>query len=93
MFLGLWVLIGIISFVICEKLVTFANTEVTENTETEASISDSSNNNVEKPFVKGLSSENSHKHVRKSPRVCSNNNNTANLFYEKSQKYKNFILN
>lgn len=63
MLLGFWVLIGIISFVICEKLVVFANSEggdddddahvdvgveEEENFETEINISDSSNNNVEK---------------------------------------------
>jgi len=51
MCLGSWVLIGIISFFICEKLVTFANSRETDedgNFETDNSISDdSSNNNVE----------------------------------------------
>lgn len=45
-------LIGIISFFICEKLVTFANKteeeedDVDRNFETDLNISDSSNNNV-----------------------------------------------
>ncbi|OXA45779.1 Zinc transporter ZIP13 [Folsomia candida] len=66
MLLGFWVLIGIISFVICEKLVVFANSEggdddddahvdvgveEEENFETEINISDSSNNNVEKKIA------------------------------------------
>ena len=48
MLLGFWVLIGIISFVICEKLVTFAKTGE-ENAEEKTDIS--SNNNLEKLLV------------------------------------------
>ncbi len=80
MCLGFWVLIGIISFVICEKLVAFAKIEddeeeddqknedgiqeeeddEEENFETEISLSDSSNNNVEKkPNLKGTKKKNS----------------------------------
>lgn len=57
MLIGFWVLLGIISFVICEKLVTYANSGEEEDknvqeTEERITFTDSSNNNMEKkPYV------------------------------------------
>jgi len=81
------VLIGIISFFICEKLVTFAKTEEEEededgNFETDISISDSSNNNLEQPVDKGSkkNSTQEHEHSSHNKHIAGYLNLVANGF-------------
>lgn len=72
MILGFWILVGLVSFVICGKLISNEEDEESEGSEatsqTDSKATDSSNNNIEKISKKGSSEHTQSNNIQVSSR-------------------------